>query len=183
MLENPSYSIRTREHIRLVKVVVFGSSGSGKTTLIRYIDPSSHTIGTRNGSLMSTVAFDLGIVNRGPYKLYVYGTPGDERFKVAMKVVSVGMHFGLIVVDSTKDMTPLDFNILKELKEKRIPHIVLANKIDAPDASIVRVCAEVGADCTVMPISAKTGSGVCELMDLIASMLERFDREAMSAML
>lgn len=183
MLENPSYSIKTHERSKLVKVVVFGASGSGKTALIRYIDPSLHTIGTRNDSLMSTVAFDLGIVNRGPYKLYVYGTPGNERFKVAVKVISVGMHFGLLVVDSTKSMTSLDLNVLKELKEKRIPHIVLANKIDAPGASIDRVCTEAGAACQVMPISAKTGSGVSELMDMIASMVERFDREAIPAML
>jgi signal recognition particle receptor subunit beta len=129
------------------------------------------------------VAFDLGIVSHGAYKLYIYGTPGSERFKVAMKVVSVGMHFGLLLVDATKGMTPQDLEILKELREKSVPYIVLANKVDMTDASIARVCEEAGMSCPVMPVSAKTGSGVSQTIDLIVSMVERWDRKAVSAML
>ena len=83
MLENPSYTIKTCQMKKLVKVVAFGSSGSGKTTLIKHMDPSLRNIESRKG-VATTVAFDLGIVNRGAYKMHVYGTPGNERFKVAI---------------------------------------------------------------------------------------------------
>ena len=51
MLENPSYTIKTCQMKKLVKVVAFGSSGSGKTTLIKRMDPShaEHRVPKRHG--------------------------------------------------------------------------------------------------------------------------------------
>jgi len=172
MLENPSYTIKTCQMKKLVKVVAFGSSGSGKTTLIRHIDPSKRNIESRKG-LATTVAFDLGIVNRGAYKMHVYGTPGNERFKVAMKVVSVGMNFGLIVVDATRSMTPFEKSMLNELRAMKIPHIVVANKMDVPGATVDNLRDDVGISTPILPVSGITGIGTEELIELIVSMVER----------
>lgn len=172
MLENPSYTIKTCQMKKLVKVVAFGSSGSGKTTLIKRMDPSLRNIESRKG-MSTTVAFDLGIVNRGAYKMHVYGTPGNERFKVAMKVVSVGMNFGLVVVDATRCMTPFEKGMLAELRMMRIPHIVIANKMDAPGASVDNLRGDVDISTPILPVSGVTGTGTEELVDLIVNMIER----------
>lgn len=172
MLDNPSYEIKTRQMKKLVKVVAFGSSGSGKTTLIKHMDPSLRNIESRKG-MTTTVAFDLGIVNRGAYKMHVYGTPGNERFKVAMKVVSVGMNFGLVVVDATRNMTPFEKGLLDELRTMKIPHIVVANKMDTPGASIDNLRGDVGMSTPILPVSGITGIGIEELVDLIVAMVER----------
>jgi uncharacterized protein len=174
MLDNPSYTIKTCQMKKLVKVVAFGSSGSGKTTLIKHMDPSLRNIESRKGTA-TTVAFDLGIVNRGAYKMHVYGTPGNERFKVAMRVVSVGMNFGLVVVDATRNMTPFEKGMLEELRTMKIPHIVVANKMDAPGASLDNLRSDVGLSTPILPVSGITGSGTEELVDLIVTMVERYN--------
>ena len=174
MLDNPSYTIKTCQMKKLVKVVAFGSSGSGKTTLIKHMDPSLRNIESRKG-MATTAGIDLGIVNRGAYKMHVYGTPGNERFKFAMKVVSVGMNFGLLVVDATRSMTQFEIGVLDELRTMKIPHIVVANKMDAPGATIDNLRDDVGISTPILPVSGITGNGTEELLDLIVMMVERYN--------
>ncbi len=81
---------------RRLKVVVFGSYHSGKTSLIRAINPSPCGTEVRNRDGTTTVAFDLGIREHRGFKIYFYGTPGQERFEVAREVVAFGLHIGLV---------------------------------------------------------------------------------------
>lgn len=153
-----------------VKIVAFGSYHSGKTSFIKCIDPSPLTTEAKNYDGTTTVALDLAIKEYKGYKIYVYGTPGQDRFEVAREVVSFGLHAGIVIVDSTRGMTDFEKRIVSELRQNNIPYIILANKQDLPGASIDRVKRDAGGARNVLPISARTGQGVDVVLDAIVDM-------------
>lgn len=167
MFENHATKVNLRNSENRVKIVAFGSYHSGKTSLVRSIDPHTHTTEAHNAEGETTVAMDLGIREHRGFKIFIYGTPGQDRFGVARAVVAFGLHAGIIVVDSVRGMTSFEKKILAELTEHNVPCLVLASKIDLPGASIDRVRRDSG-NAYVLPFSAHTGQGVDELLDKIA---------------
>jgi uncharacterized protein len=168
MFENAA---RRHDNDNRVKVVAFGSYHSGKTSFIRCVNPSVVSTEVKSGSGSTTVAFDLAIREHKGYRLYVYGTPGQERFEVAREVVAFGLHAGVVVVDSTRGMTEFEKGILSELYAHGIPCIVLANKQDMPGASLDRVVSEANGMSEVIPISARTGQGVDVALDRLVALI------------
>lgn len=168
MFEHSSRKLSPTEN--RVKVVAFGSYHSGKTSFIKCINPNPLTTEAKNHDGSTTVALDLAIKEYKGYKLFVYGTPGQDRFDIAREVVSFGLHAGIVIVDSTRGMTDFEKRILSELRSNGIPYIILANKQDLPGASTDRVRKDAGASGTVLPISARTGQGVDVVLDAIVDM-------------
>jgi uncharacterized protein len=154
------------------KIVTFGSYHSGKTSFIKCINPDTLTTEAKNHDGSTTVALDLAIRDYKGYKLFVYGTPGQDRFDVAREVVSFGLHAGIVIVDSTRGMTDFEKRILSELRSKNIPNIILANKQDLPGASLDRVKRDAGGAGIVLPISARTGEGVDVVLDEIVDIVK-----------
>jgi len=173
MFEHRSDHVSLHDGERRLKVVAFGSYHSGKTSLIRAINPHPHETEVRNRDGTTTVAFDLGIREHRGFKIYFYGTPGQERFEVAREVVAFGLHIGLIIADATQGMTVFEQHVQSELKAQGIPCIVLANKTDLPGASFDFVRKGAGDGATVMAVSASTGAGIDALLDRIAEMASR----------
>lgn len=112
------------------------------------------------------MALDFGVLEHKGYKLFVYGTPGQERFSAARKASSFGLHVGLVVVDSIRGMTIMEKRMIKDLMDKNVPCIVIANKHDVAGASLedVRKASE---GCLTLPVSAKTGAGIETMLDMI----------------
>jgi small GTP-binding protein len=173
MLENPSYKIKVQGVRRLVKVVAFGSSGSGKSSLIKCIVPSARHINA--GSDGSTIGYDLGILQYGNCSIFYYGTPGLERYRNIVNVIANGMNIGLIVVDATLGMTEYEKSIMNELKARKVPYIVVANKIDLPGESIENIRNDVDKDHLIMPISAKMNAGVDMLVQSVNEMIDLYE--------
>jgi len=169
MFEHHATKVNVRDNENRVKIVAFGSYHSGKTSLVRSIDPKIRMTEANNIEGGTTVAMDLGIREHRGFKIYLYGTPGQDRFGVARAVVAFGLHAGIIVVDSVRGMTSFEKKILAELTEHNVPCLVLATKMDLPGASLDKVKRESGNAC-VLPFSAHTGQGVNELLDKIAEM-------------
>ncbi len=163
MLESPVHMVEAQ---KAVKIVAYGSPGSGKTTLVHAIDPecrlvcSSETGINRpcstEGMFPTYVPFELGIVNAGIRKIYFYGAPDNCRFKIAMSIVSADMDVGLIIVDATRGITVYEKHIMEILKACKTPFIVLANKMDMPEASIDLVLKGLDDDVPLLPLSAKS---------------------------
>ncbi|BAI63015.1 conserved hypothetical protein [Methanocella paludicola SANAE] len=154
-----------------VKVVAFGSYHSGKTSFIRCVNPDTLSTEVKSGSGTTTVAFDLAIKEHNGYRIYLFGTPGQDRFDVAREVVAFGLHAAIIVVDSTRGMTEFEKGILGELHANRVPCIVLANKQDLPGASLDRITRDAGGVCEVLPISSRTGQGVGLVLDRLVDLV------------
>ncbi len=142
-----------------VKIVVFGAYNAGKSSFIRSLDPFSRHIEAENEDGSTTVAMDFGRVRVGDQNVFLFGTPGQERFEFARKVLSRGMDGAIVIVDCTREPDRLTLDLFQWLASRGIPVAVMANKCDCPGASPDRVKA-----CTpgfpVHAISARTGMNV-----------------------
>ncbi|HVP24977.1 MAG TPA: GTP-binding protein [Methanomicrobiales archaeon] len=142
-----------------VKIVVFGAYNAGKSSFIRALDPFSRHIEAENEDGSTTVAMDFGRIRIGECSVFLFGTPGQERFEFARKILSRGMDGAVVVVDSTRDLDDITLALFQWLKARGIPVAVMANKCDCADALPEQVRAQV----TFFPvhvISARTGMNV-----------------------
>jgi small GTP-binding protein len=119
---------------RKIKIVVFGAYNAGKSSFIRALDPFSRHIEAENGDGSTTIAMDFGRVRVGDCSIFLFGTPGQERFEFARKILSRGMDGAIVVVDSTRDIDEITRSLFQWLKTRGIPVAVMANKCDREDA-------------------------------------------------
>ena len=117
-----------------LKIVVFGRYHAGKSSLIQTLDPTSKHIEADNERDTTTVAFDLGRVHLKGEEVYLFGTPGQERFEFVREIVAHGMDAALLVVDSTQEVDLITLNQFAYLKDSKIPFAVILNKCDCSDA-------------------------------------------------
>ncbi len=117
------------------KVVVFGAYNAGKSTFIRSLDPSSRHIEVKSEGGTTTVALDFGRVRVGQRFVYLFGTPGQERFEFARQILSRGMHGAVMVVDSTRDLDALTERQHHWLQESGIPYAIMLTKCDQPGST------------------------------------------------
>ncbi|MDI6718787.1 MAG: 50S ribosome-binding GTPase [Methanomicrobiales archaeon] len=117
------------------KVVVFGAYNAGKSTFIRSLDPFSRHIEVKSDGGTTTVALDFGRVRMGQRVVYLFGTPGQERFEFARQILSRGMHGAVMVVDTTRDLDALTERQHRWLQESGIPYAIMLNKCDHPGST------------------------------------------------
>ncbi len=118
-------------NIYVPKILITGPFNSGKSTMIRALSERSVSVDT----LGTTVGLDHGYVERAGFSVDLFGTPGQERFDWALKLLAKTIFGVFLIVDSTKPETfPRAKEMLEKLKVKGIPVVVLANKQDLPGA-------------------------------------------------
>jgi hypothetical protein len=144
---------------RKIKIVVFGAYNAGKSSFIRSLDPFSRHIEAENEDGSTTVAMDFGRVRVADQTIFLFGTPGQERFEFARKVLSRGMDGAIVIVDSTRDLDEITLSLFQWLQSRGIPVAVMANKCDCPGALPDRVKAK-APWFPVHVISARTGMNV-----------------------
>ena len=188
-------------------VVVLGHIDHGKTTLLDNIRKSSvvgqaargepRSVGERETGPPSIVAGETGGITQhiGAYHIEhnnkaiaFIDTPGHEAFtKMRSRGAKVADAAVLIVAadDGVKPQTIEAINIIKETK---IPFVVAINKVDKPEANIKLVKQQLsehevfledwGGKIPSQEISAKTGQGIDELLDLILLVTDLEDLKA-----
>lgn len=133
---------RGRRRTRTVKIVVTGPFDAGKTTFIRTISeitvlsterPVSVPTGTSD---RTTVAMDFGrITVDKDLALYLFGTPGQERFEFMWDILAEGMLGFVLMVDASRADSIQEARRIRthfaELAE--VPFIVAVNKLDGED--------------------------------------------------
>ena len=144
---------------RKIKIVVFGAYNAGKSTFIRALDPFSRHIEAENADGSTTVAMDFGRIKVGDHAVFLFGTPGQDRFEFARQILSRGMDGAVVVVDSTREMDELTMNLFSWLRARGIPVAVMANKCDSGEAMPDRVKTK-APWFSVHSISARTGVNV-----------------------
>lgn len=131
--------------MQMLKIVVTGSFAAGKTQFIRSIsdiDPVTTDYSTtiadeRDLKAETTVALDFGtIAIHDKLTLYLFGTPGQERFDYMWEHLALGCIGYIVLVDSCR---PAYFGETQRLMERfaeitDAPFVVAANKQDDPAA-------------------------------------------------
>jgi translation initiation factor IF-2 len=173
--KNPQPHIVTRPPV----VVVMGHVDHGKSTLLDYIRKSNIVDGEAGGITQHIHAYEVSHKDdKGEDRLITFiDTPGHEAFSKMRARGAEAADIAILVVsaeDSVKTQTLEAYNTIIESK---IPYVVAINKIDRPNANIEKVKMDLvekgvylegmGGDIPFVPISAKVGTGVSELLDMI----------------
>jgi len=155
-----------------LKVVVIGVENSGKTTLINKLSPGTKSVEHSGKDGKTTaVGFDMGKMELAGCFIHLFGTPGEQRFEFARKIAFRGAHMGILMVDSVEPISERERNLEQELIESNLPYVVCASKRDIPDAlPLSEIQMNFSAD--VQPITLNTDSGVDDLRDLLANIIE-----------
>jgi small GTP-binding protein len=130
-----------------VKVVVTGPFAAGKTTLIRTISEITVlstergvTDSTRKRKAETTVAMDFGrITIDRDLVLYLFGTPGQDRFDFMWEILGEGMIGYLLLIDADREDSVDQAVGIHEAFRKmaRVPYVVALNRASGDDHALV----------------------------------------------
>ncbi len=164
--------------IRPPVVTVIGHIDHGKTSLIDYIRKTKIVAGESGGITQHIGAYQIEIKKgKKPRKVTFLDTPGHEAF-VAMREHGTKIaDIAILVIAADEGVMPQTKEAISHAKSAGVPIIVAITKIDKPGADIEKVKKQIaeaglnpeewGGTTIVSPISAKSGKGVPELLDMI----------------
>ena len=160
-------------------VVIMGHIDHGKSTLLDYIRKSNVVEGEAGGITqhLSAYVVEHETKESGKKLITFLDTPGHEAFqKMRLRGADVA-DIAILIVSAEDGVMPQTMEALESIKKADIPYIVAINKIDRPGADIPKTQASLieheiyiegmGGDIPWIPISAKTGEGVDELLDVL----------------
>ena len=160
-------------------VAVLGHVDHGKTSLLDFIRKSSVADREAGGITQAVSAYEIEHASK---KITFIDTPGHEAF---MQMRSRGASIAdvaILVVAAEEGVKPQTLESVRILKETNTPFAVAITKIDKPEGNIEKVKADLagaevllegyGGSISWHAVSAKTGEGVSELLDLILLIAE-----------
>lgn len=160
-------------------VVVMGHIDHGKSSLLDYIR-QSNVVDKETGGITQHLSAYVAThtTKEGQTERITFlDTPGHEAFqKMRLRGADVA-DVAILVVSAEDGVKPQTLEALASITQASIPYIVAINKIDKPTADIPRTQASLieneiyiegmGGDIPWVGISAKTGAGISELLDLV----------------
>ena len=166
-------------------VVVMGHVDHGKTSLLDYIRNSQVAEGEAGGITQHIGAYQVD-VNGSP--ITFLDTPGHEAFTAMRARGAMITDIAILVVAADDGIMPQTVESINHAKAAEIPIIVAINKMDKPEANPERVkqqlteyglvSEEWGGDTICCPISAKTGMGVDNLLEMVVLTAEMRELKA-----
>ncbi len=156
-------------------VVVMGHVDHGKTSLLDYIRNAHVASGEAGGITQHIGAYQVQIKGK---PITFLDTPGHEAFTSMRARGAMITDIAILVVAAEDGIKPQTIESINHAKAAGIPIIVAINKMDKPDANPERIKEQLtkydilaedwGGDTIVCPISAKTGMGVDNLLEMVA---------------
>ena len=162
-------------------VVVMGHIDHGKTKLLDTIRKTNVVAKESGGITQHIGAYEivhLPSTGSGQAKKITFiDTPGHEAFDKMRSRGAAVADVAILVIAADEGIKPQTIEALKHIQEAGIPYIVAINKIDKPEANIDRIKTQLaekevllegwGGNIPFQPISAITGKGIPELLELI----------------
>ena len=156
-------------------VTIMGHVDHGKTSLLDYIRKSRVTQGEAGGITQHIGAYMVDV--DGERKITFLDTPGHEAFTAMRARGAQATDIAVLVVAADDSVMPQTVESINHAKAAEVPIIVAINKMDKPEANPDRVkqdltqyglvCEDWGGETICVPVSAKTGEGVDELLEMI----------------
>jgi translation initiation factor IF-2 len=166
-------------------VAVMGHVDHGKTTLLDTLRKSHLAEKEAGGITQQIGAFDVQL---GGKRVIFIDTPGHEAFTAMRERGAKAADIAVIVIAADDGLMPQTREAIAHAKAAGIPIIFAANKIDLPQANLEQVNNGLmqegfvpeafGGDAIVVPISARSGKGIPELLEMIQLVAELQDLRA-----
>ena len=155
-------------------VVVMGHVDHGKTSTLDAIRKTSVTAGEAGGITQHIGAYT---VEANGQMITFLDTPGHAAFTSMRARGAKSTDIAILVVAADDGIMPQTVESINHAKAAEVPIIVAINKMDKPTANPDKIkeqltkydliCEEWGGDTIIVPISAKTGQGLDELLEMV----------------
>ncbi|PGT86708.1 MULTISPECIES: translation initiation factor IF-2 [Bacillaceae] len=165
--------------IRPAVVTIMGHVDHGKTTLLDSIRNTKVTEGEAGGITQHIGAYQI-VAN--DQKITFLDTPGHAAFTTMRARGAQVTDITILVVAADDGVMPQTIEAINHAKAAEVPIIVAVNKVDKPTANPDRVMQELtehglvpeawGGDTIFVPVSALTGDGIDDLLEMILLVTE-----------
>lgn len=181
-------------------VIVMGHVDHGKTSLLDAIRKSDVVASESGGITQHIGAYQVALPatrlssaksskqERTGKKITFLDTPGHEAFSTMRARGAQVTDVGVLVVAADDGVKPQTIETINHMRSADLPFVVAVNKIDKPEADIERVKKELseqkvipeewGGDTVFIPVSAKTGEGIDQLLEMILLVSELSEPKA-----
>ena len=160
-------------------VTIMGHVDHGKTTLLDSIRNTRVTEGEAGGITQHIGAYQI---ENNDKKITFLDTPGHAAFTTMRARGAQVTDITILVVAADDGVMPQTIEAINHAKEAEVPIIVAVNKIDKPTANADRVMQELteynlipedwGGDTIFVPLSALSGEGIDDLLEMIGLVAE-----------
>ncbi len=167
-------------------VTIMGHVDHGKTSLLDYIRKSRVTAGEAGGITQHIGAYTVKVDDER--QITFLDTPGHEAFTAMRARGTQATDIAVLVVAADDSVMPQTVESINHAKAAGVPMIVAVTKMDKPTANPERVkqdltnygivCEDWGGETIVVPVSAHTGEGIDELLEMILLQAETMELRA-----
>jgi translation initiation factor IF-2 len=155
-------------------IVVMGHVDHGKTALLDAIR-KTNVVATEAGAITQHIGA-YQVEKKGRMITFI-DTPGHRAFRSMRVRGGQVADIAILVIAADDKIQPQTLEAVKIIQQEKLPFIVAINKIDKPEADVERIKKELaeiklvpedwGGKVICVPISAKTGQGLDDLLDMI----------------